>query len=768
MMYRWIFSVALLFWMSAATSATAFGAEPIHRRWTDAAGNEIDATLVDIDPAGLRLIAEKDHKPILLPLDKLSREDGALVGHLADPKQRAAIAKFSRSGSVGCDAKGDLKLYLSQSGATDHDLLFMDDLPDVAWIDLFECDITDAGLAPLTSLKKLRTLRLTDTKVKGPGLRDVAKIPNLETFEFSFNPTDAGSRITPHLDSLRELKNLKSLTIRSVKLTEPDLRTIGELSTLESLEFMGCDIQSPALEYLAGLTRLKALTIDGAFTDADGASLAKLPGLKKLVLTGAGFSAQAMQEIGKLKNLEVLTLPAGVKNDDLAAIEGLTNLKTLTLTGKDITVSALKHLAALKNLEELSLPENVSAFKYPDLAGLKKLRRLHFEGPTYLSAALELLVEEQGRSVTDAFKVLAPKGAAEERVDYFSNGLSFKLDSESLGYLAKLPDLKNLSLEGRVREDWFAKIGDIQGLEGLEIARPDEARRPIEISKKALHGLSKCRKLAGLSLTGCAVDESAFDELQALPDLTGLGLHDCTVEQGGYAAIGRLTALDQLTLDSASFHDADFRLLAQLKNLRYLTIDNQNQHDAHLTLKGLAELKGLKKLETIHVNIPEATFADFYQLYMRDFGRSPAQAVALILDVEHDSTGKITTVWWHADELKTTPDDLKVLDALPDLTTLGLPDDVTDEGMKHLANMKRLTELQFDSKHVTDAGMKALAGMESLERLLINFAPITDEGLKPLMGLRNLKDVRLHGTKATKAGVAALQRAFPSATIAGD
>ena len=67
---------------------------------------------------------------------------------------------------------------------------------------------------------------------------------------------------------------------------------------------------------------------------------------------------------------------------------------------------------------------------------------------------------------------------------------------------------------------------------------------------------------------------------------------------------------------------------------------------------------------------------------------------------------------------------------------------------------------------MTDAGLKELAGLKSLQELNISATEVTDTGLKELAGLKNLQTLTMWGTKATAAGVAELRKELPKCNIA--
>ena len=80
---------------------------------------------------------------------------------------------------------------------------------------------------------------------------------------------------------------------------------------------------------------------------------------------------------------------------------------------------------------------------------------------------------------------------------------------------------------------------------------------------------------------------------------------------------------------------------------------------------------------------------------------------------------------------------------------------VTDAGLKELAALKRLQELNLScAAQVTDAGLKELAALKSLQSLNLGGTEVTDAGLKELAGLEEPADRWTSAsTKVTDAGL---------------
>ncbi len=94
--------------------------------------------------------------------------------------------------------------------------------------------ITDAGLAPLSNLKKLTSLNLRrSSNLTDEGMAQIAKLPNLQQLHLLFTPVgDAG------LAHLTKLTKLKLLDLRGCKqVSDAGMDSVKELVNLKSLKF---------------------------------------------------------------------------------------------------------------------------------------------------------------------------------------------------------------------------------------------------------------------------------------------------------------------------------------------------------------------------------------------------------------------------------------------------------------------------------------------------------------------------------------------------
>jgi hypothetical protein len=91
---------------------------------------------------------------------------------------------------------------------------------------------------------------------------------------------------------------------------------------------------------------------------------------------------------------------------------------------------------------------------------------------------------------------------------------------------------------------------------------------------------------------------------------------------------------------------------------------------------------------------------------------------------------------------------------------------VTDAGLKHIAGLADLRELDLNDCRISDAGMQYLKRLTRLEKLRLAGSLVTNAGLEVLWGKPALLTLDLRYTRVTRSGVSRLGTALPGARIA--
>jgi RNA polymerase sigma factor (sigma-70 family) len=179
------------------------------------------------------------------------------------------------------------------------------------------------------------------------------------------------------------------------------------------------------------------------------------------------------------------------------------------------------------------------------------------------------------------------------------------------------------------------------------------------------------------------------------------------------------------------FNDDMLRQLTRLTNLEELYLGNSPLTDA-----GLAHLKAFPRLKRLAL---------------------PSSSPAVLAHVK-----TLNNLEWLGLTGNTTDASLGHLAGLTSLKYLNVGPQVTDAGLAHLAKLTNLEELDMGSSSVgssaiTDDGLKHLKDMRRLRRLTLYGLKITDAGLFHLRDLKSLVVLDVHQTRITDAGLAHLK-----------
>src|SRR5262245_28198601 len=100
-----------------------------------------------------------------------------------------------------------------------------------------------------------------------------------------------------------------------------------------------------------------------------------------------------------------------------------------------------------------------------------------------------------------------------------------------------------------------------------------------------------------------------------------------------------------------------------------------------------------------------------------------------------------------------TDRDLRILRHFPELRRLSLSNTpVTDEGLKHCADLTNIRFLDLNRTKVSSKGMKNLRRMKSLDTLALYGTALDDEGLKEVADCEKLGAVVLSETRISDRG----------------
>ena len=205
---------------------------------------------------------------------------------------------------------------------TDKGVAALSKLPELEELHIGNSQTTDAGLAKLKGLKKLKRMSLTATKISDKGMALLKEFPALEGIDVGkLNVSAAG------LAQLAACKNLHTIFIndqptltdavfeklagmpkldrlefaRTPKVTDRSLLPLKK-SSLQRLVIVGCPlITDTAVFTLKDLPQLNDLEIwqCKAVTEKSLPVFEEMKTLKKLVLSGTGISKRGVEQLRK-------------------------------------------------------------------------------------------------------------------------------------------------------------------------------------------------------------------------------------------------------------------------------------------------------------------------------------------------------------------------------------------------------------------------------------------------------------------------------------
>ncbi len=266
-----------------------------------------------------------------------------------------------------------------------------------------------------------------------------------------------------------------------------------------------------------------------------------------------------------------------------------------------------------------------------------------------------------------------------------------------------------------------------------------------EIKAYGLKEIGRMRELRVLSFYSNDATDAELKDLAGLKHLHHLDLGANKATEAGIKELAPLTQLRFLTFKSAKLTDAGFKDLAQLRELEGLAV---NSRDSGEGLKHLAGLK-LKKLAIScsrnATGLDELAFCT--ELESLQIGGHPGNAV--LKGVVPLKKLRSLDIWG------TRISDAKIRDlaALPQLQTLRMPSQTTNDGLVDLPSFPQLQNLYLDNTQVTSHGMRILTDLKQLQYLSLVQVNITDAGMKEIGKMTKLRTLNMLQTKTSDAGL---------------
>lgn len=257
--------------------------------------------------------------------------------------------------------------------------------------------------------------------------------------------------------------------------------------------------------------------------------------------------------------------------------------------------------------------------------------------------------------------------------------------------------------------------------------------------KEIMPHLRQLREVKSIRLEGDWLDDEGMAVVAQLPELRILTWKSANSTVDGLVHLRNHPRLTEIHLFETTVADVEFEHLSTCANLEELEIEGPNT----LTSKGIHALSRLK-------------------LKSLSFRRSPlaADAIEAISDLTTleslDMEGPLSVEFLSY---------LAPLVSMQDLTCFDCK--LTGDGLKKLAPLKQLVNLNLDMAGLCDEDMELLASFSHLHDIDLSNSTVTNVGLMKLAGMKELLAVNVFGTNVTAEGVKEFERLAPNVHVFG-
>ncbi|XP_078519005.1 uncharacterized protein LOC144784230 isoform X1 [Lissotriton helveticus] len=265
------------------------------------------------------------------------------------------------------------------------------------------------------------------------------------------------------------------------------------------------------------------------------------------------------------------------------------------------------------------------------------------------------------------------------------------------------------------------------------------------ITDQGLSVVNHLQKLQYLNLCACVkLTDSCLQSLKGLDHLSHLFLDQTKVSDSGMIDYLESSSLflTQLSLNQTGITEKTLSVLPQkAPQLRILSVKQTRVID-------LSALRNLKSLHTLHIDNTCISEDSLQALAVH-----PAISTLTLSGVQSIDGNRV----------------LQLISGL-NLAYLVLPSrhTVTDTGLSFLCNLQGLLELDLtDYSRISDEGVKHLAHLKRLKKLSLCNTPLTDAGLPHLQNLTDLEDLCLDRTHITSIGVSRCIRSLIHLQVLG-
>lgn len=638
-------------------------------------------------------------------------------------------------------------------------------LPKLTDLEIRQCDVGNDDLMLLAESKTLERIRCEDTYVDDMGaLRLMRACPSLHIVDQDQSNDPSERRTVDRLDGnsaqtginvigkqfdldewrrLGEQAGLTEIFAHTSNLDDRALEQLTKLNTLASLHVQRCNITDHGLESIGQLSSLEYLDLERTHvTDAGLAHLTDLQHLKHLDLQGCqGVTDASVDVLLRLSRLERLVLyGTSISDAGAARLLALSNLKRVYLDPWRIGPLALQALRGKADNSELVLGFDED---YTLMGGSPPFRprqgRLAIpEGVPWtddiLDGVLEmnstniLAIHPGARRLTDLdFALLYPLTQLDQL--YLKD---HELTAASIPFFISRPYLRRLFLDGN-------NLGD----ESAELL--------------AMHP-----EIEALGLSRTRLTDAGLRKLADMPSLNELWLADCRVTASGIESLGPvLDRIERLNVDDTEITPDEMRgLLRKMPRLKWFRYAGEEYNGEGNDNVALPWLKGT-------VDGANITSISLWGNLSDDDALAPLEQATYLKHVTLNRVSATSKTWARLrkarflkqlDVPNSTLADIDLVDASqhwPDLRSIDFTNckGVTDRGIQELAGCRDIWSVSLGGTSIDDEALAIVASWPNLQHLTVENTMVTDAGLRHLHQAKRLTSFGVRGSQVTPGGI---------------
>lgn len=266
--------------------------------------------------------------------------------------------------------------------------------------------------------------------------------------------------------------------------------------------------------------------------------------------------------------------------------------------------------------------------------------------------------------------------------------------------------------------------------------------------------------VAQLQLSNSFADDSILEAFSKLPTVSKVNLKDSQITDAGLKHLKQWSSLDYLMLGSPEVKGPGLAELAKLPDLSVLFLTNSAYDDA--VLSHLPNLPTLSELEISGCSVTDKfleRIKDFPKLKRLSLPSGPSSdGLKYLADLPELQDLQLAGKSIDSASLV----HLRTVLALEVLSLTGTG--VSDQGLEHLQKLKKLKSLYLDDTAITDAGMQKLAGIKGLKEVALP-ENISANGVTTLLHGSRINSVYISGNKISEQEVADIKKSRPGVSI---